>query len=857
MRKYMLPVLMCLMCTHLAHAQLPTLWDKLRGEQHIEEIMAIVEDHYREIQSGLRLSEDEGNYKHWMRWGYEMACRTDTNGHVIDVNRAIRNEFNRYIATLPDQERSNEGNWIFRGPATINSPYGSAIGIGRVSRIAFHPTNENILYIGTPNGGLFKSTNGGSSWTALTDHIPSVSVSGIAISQQDPNKLYIVTGDGDASNGGFQVNSGHWRSSAGVFVSYDGGATWRVTAPLTTESYAGYNIALDPNNDDVVLAATTVGLFRTVDGGASWTEELEDLTYEVKYKPGSSQYVYAAQDGRMHWSSNGGAIWHEVFDFHGAELKSGRIAIAVSADAPDDVFMLSGWAPSGSVSECGNDPNENFGGIWRSFDNGESYFIQSWTPNIVESCCTGTNARSQSDYDLALAVSHENAEIFLGGGLLVWRTYNGGNDWYYSNYSICDWPQETGMVHVDMHDVEFNPLNYDVYVCTDGGLVKSSNYGITWTNLSEGIAATQIYHMGGSRIATNNIMIGSQDNGMKARVASSTAWNHVLDGDGFDCIYNYNGATSGYFTDNATVLRFSNNGETSIDISPVNEMFMRVTSAIHSSALVLVGASSIWRSTNSGDSWISKPYAGNWDIERCPDNINRFYAAGGASAFATTGSMSRSDDAGVTWDIISGNTGYPTGALRVTDISSNPTNSDQVWFTLGGVGAGKKVYYSGNAGQSWSNRSGTLPNIPINAIQVTSDNSVYIGTDIGVFYRGAGMSDWVPFWHNLPNVPVSDLELYEDENMIRASTFGRGVWESDMYSACTASMGLTGNLSGNKYYEVSATITSSSTLIGGENTRIVFKAGNAITLTTGFEAIKGNNLRAYIAACGEAVYDPW
>jgi hypothetical protein len=304
---------------------------------------------------------------------------------------------------------------------------------------------------------------------------------------------------------------------------------------------------------------------------------------------------------------------------------------------------------------------------------------------------------------------------------------------------------------------------------------------------------------------------------------------------------------------NSNVYRFLNNGSTLINItSDTGQFFTRVTTAVDDPNLILAGRSDILKSVNGGMTWSNKGAAGNWDVERCPSNELRYYAAGGASPFATTGKLYLSINRGDSWSEISANPGYPSANIRLTDIGVRPTNSGFVWIAFGGFSDGNKVFTSSSSGNGWTNMSGSLPNVPVNAIQVDANNNVYIGTDIGVFYRGASMSDWVPFWHNLPVVPITDLELYEASGIIRASTFGRGVWESSTYSTCVTTLALSSGQSGNRYYETSNWITCSSVVTGGQNTNLILKAAEAITLTTGFEAKKGNTVHGYVAPCGTA-----
>jgi hypothetical protein len=841
--------IMSLVCwASVVDCQQSVLGQKLEGKDKLDEIMEIVDQHYAEIASDIRDQTDEQPYKHWARWAWYMSARTDAEGRLVDVQKRIRRAYHTYHSN----QRTSVGNWSSIGPTAISGANASAVGIGRVDRIAFHPTDTSILYIGTPSGGLLKSTDSGSSWSFLTDNMPSTSVSGIVVSHDNPDKLYILTGDGDSNNGGFVGLSGYWRSSAGVFVSYDAGINWYPTAPLPIMgSYAGYQLIQDPVNANVLLAATTMGVYRTNDAGASWTQVLDEGTHEIKFRPGSSTYVYATQTGKFFRSLDGGLSWAQITNFD-IPLANARTALAITNVQSNRVYLLSGWGPGDKG--C-TDIDDTFGGIYISYDLGASFTQVANSPNIVESCCDGINGRNQSSYDLALAVSPSGANRIIAGGISTWGSSTTGSTWNNVSAGRCSaYTSSTGFVHADVHDVEYHPFTGAVFLCTDGGLIKSTNDGQDWINLSDGIVASQIYHMAGTELAINNLMISLQDNGTRARGTNTTVWNQVTGADGFDCVYDGNNSTSGYLSANKVVFRFTNNGGNVVPLTDttMDEFFPRVQTHNTNPSITFAGYSDIYKSTDAGATWTNVGVTGNWDIERCPDNNTRFYAAGGESSFATTGNMYRSDDTGGSWTVISGNIGYPISDLRITDIDVRSNASANVWITFGGFSDGEKVFVSYDSGDSWTNLSGSLPNVPVNAIQVDQNLNAYIGTDIGVFYRGVEMADWVPFWNDLPIVPVTDLELNEGDGTIRAATFGRGVWTSDTYSACITQLVLNANISGHKYYEVSNSITSPAILFGGSNTNVVFKAGNYIMLTQGFEVGAGNKFHAYTAPCGTA-----
>lgn len=251
------------MYSNVSQAQPAELQERLKGIDRVEDIMEIVESYYKEEAHKEYFSENEdedGELAKWRRWGYYMSTHADENGRLVNVARKIQEAYEAYHPNA----RSSTGNWIARGPNNISGP---TPGIGRIDRVAFDPVDPNKIYIGSPCGGLFRSTNGGSNWTPLTDFIPSVSISGIVISHDDSDKIYILTGDGDDPIGNLNTNSGYARNSIGVLVTYDAGATWRYTGNFPdTIPLVGYNLAQCPGDANVLLAATSEGIYRTSNG---------------------------------------------------------------------------------------------------------------------------------------------------------------------------------------------------------------------------------------------------------------------------------------------------------------------------------------------------------------------------------------------------------------------------------------------------------------------------------------------------------------------------------------------------------------------------------------------------------------
>ena len=269
-----------------------------------DEMMVVANKYYDEVDQGMReLQPGDMKRKHWDRWLWYISARVTASGEFVNLSRELRSAYKQEQRKWSN--RSTVSEWEEIGPVMSTLGNGSLNGLGRVDRIAFDPGNSNIIYPGTPAGGLWRTVNGGASWTPLTDNIPMPSISGIVVSHANPNTIYILTGDGDSWPG---AGWGYIRPSIGVLKSTDGGLTWSQTGPLGNQSQINYGLRLvqDPNKPDTLFAATENGLFRTANGGATWSNVLAHECYDVAYKPGSSTVIYASTPGKVWRTSSGG-----------------------------------------------------------------------------------------------------------------------------------------------------------------------------------------------------------------------------------------------------------------------------------------------------------------------------------------------------------------------------------------------------------------------------------------------------------------------------------------------------------------------------------------------------------------------
>lgn len=289
-------------------------------------------------------------------------------------------------------------------------------------------------------------------------------------------------------------------------------------------------------------------------------------------------------------------------------------------------------------------------------------------------------------------------------------------------------------------------------------------------------------------------MCGLQDNGSKEDNAGT--WSNRTGGDGMEALIDYTNANIQYSTYvQGLIYRTTNHWGSNITLinnnaTGVNSAGLWVTPYVENPLNhngVYVGKDQLYKGFNAGSAatagavtWVSISSSLTFPasssqlinaIAVAPTDSNTIYIACDNYLYRTT-------NGGTSWTLVN------TAAENITYIAINPTNVNNVWFTLSGYTAGSKVFVTTTGGASWTNISGSLPNIPVNTIVYsnTGSNGEYIGTDLGVYYLGTSASDWVPFNTGLPNVVVDELEICYTNSKIYAATYGRGLWSSDLYT---------------------------------------------------------------------------
>lgn len=697
-------------------------------------------------------------YKQYKRWEYFMEERTFPHGKRPRPNQAWEEHY-KFQSTHRAAESfaARAANWQPLGPENWTNTTGWNPGNGRINCVAEDPNNSSVLYAGAPSGGLWKSTNGGSSWVCLTDDQPILGVSAIVVDPNNSNHIFIGTGDGYGSD----------TYSIGVLESIDGGASWQTTGLSWSTGNARLirRLIMHPSNNQIMLAATNNGIYRTTDGGSNWTQAQTGSMRDIKYKPGDPMTVYACTD-EFYKSTDGGQNFTKITTGLPSAADVNRAQIAVSPDNANYVYIL-----------FGDGSDSGFYGLYRSSNSGTSFSLRSNTPNIFTYDQTGSGTGGQSWYDMALAVSPTNAEEVYSGGINVWKSTNGGSSWTISTHWVH--PATLGYVHADIHTLDFFGNNR-LYCGSDGGLSVTSNAGNNWNFLSFGMEIMQFYRFGVSAQNAYQIIGGAQDNGTNYLDPNGN-WIHVLGADGMEAAIDYSNAQIMYGeTQSGGLNRSTDGGQNWGNIEPSGAgsaaWVMPYIIDPNTPATLYAAYQEVWKSTNRGNSWTQISNFGATAtlryIAAAPSNSNYIYVG-------SSGTLRMTSNGGGSWSTIT-----PNISAAIKYVTVHPTDPQKVWITLSGFNAGEKVFYSEDAGTSWQNISANLPNLPVNCIayQNGSPDGLYVGTDVGIYYIDSTLANWQPFMTGLPNVIVNELEIHYGVNKIRAATYGRGIWESDLFS---------------------------------------------------------------------------
>lgn len=744
---------------------------------------------------------EEGELGPWLkfkRWEYFMEPRVYPTGKFFNPSIAWNN-YNAFLKTSAashkkEQDDLFEGNWTSLNPVSIDGDNG--IGAGRINCVRFDPNNSNIIYAGVGTGGVWKSTDGGTSWLSLTDHLGSLGISDIAIDPANSNIIYIATGDTEGASINSDVSASY---SIGVMKSTDGGITWDTTGlNWTTSQTALVNrLLIHPTNTNIIFGATSNGIYVSTDGGANWSV-IPDVSSgnfrDMEFKPSDPSVIYAVSSNRFYKSSNSGANFSNITSGLPSPNVVSRWSIAVTPADPNYVYII------------GTNANTTaFQGLYRSTNSGTSFSLRSNSPSIFCGDSDGNDDGNNSgNYQLPLAVSPLNKDEVIAGGINAWYSSNGGTTWTLASDWTVFYPNSSGSganyMHGDIHDLVYLPGSGSVILsATDGGLYRAETVFSQWKFKSNGMDIAQIYRIGNSTLNKNIIVQGLQDNQTMLNKANEF-YKIVFYGDGMDCFIDWSDDNYIYGSQySGAIRRSSDGGDTYVDIPPagaglgawVTPWMMDPTN----SQTLYAGYTNMYKSTNRGDDWtkMGATIGGAGKIvafDVAPSNTSIAYVTKRNGGYSGSTTIYKTLNSGAEW--INIGSGLPLGAANkaaITAIEVHNTDPDKLWVTFSGYNDTIKVFMSSDGGTTWKNMAkhdsayaNKLPNLPFNTVVYQKGTDiVYVGGDIGIYYTQDDGANWYPFSQGIPNVIVSELEIHYGANKLRAATYGRGIWESDLY----------------------------------------------------------------------------
>ncbi|MFM7150446.1 MAG: S8 family serine peptidase, partial [Gemmataceae bacterium] len=673
--------------------------------------------------------------------------------------------------------------WTMVGPAPITDAQvpGSGVASGRLTGIAAHPTNANIIYVASAGGGVWRTVNGGRNWSPLTDNQASLFMGSIAISRSNPSVLYAGTGEATNSATSFY--------GRGILKSTNGGTSWSLlTNSGAFDRKTVSSIAVAGNNPNIVFATVSGngangtagggGLFKSTNGGATWTNVSSGIpnvngaeTFtSVVVNPTNSNIVYLAigtdfngdAANGVYVSTDGGTNWSAGdFPLGG---NNGTIELALARSNPSIVFAAVTDRTSGGILN-----------IFRTANAGVNWTATTLPPNYL-----GT----QGWYASAIGVSPTNPDLVFVGGLDVLLSSDAGQSWTNTNAGA-----NGNGPHVDHHAMTFDASNR-LLDGNDGGIWRLNNStvgSINWGNLNGNLATAQF--IGGDVHPTNpNIAYGgTQDNGT-LKFTGNRGWEVILGGDGGFSRVDYRTPNIVYATtqrsgqESTFLNRSSDSGGTfanitaGINTQDNSEFYVPYVLDPSNPSRIVLGTDRLYVSTNRGNAWaaISTPNTGGWDTGSVVTSIAVAKTAGQTIYAATAnGNLFVTTNNGTTWT----NRSVPGVSSPIRSILVDPTNARVAYVTIERFGGGK-VYRTVNGGANWVDITGNLPNVPAFALAFNSSSrSLFVGNDLGVWGAGATGGSWSRFGAGMPNVQVRELNFNPRLNILTAFTHGRSVWQ--------------------------------------------------------------------------------
>lgn len=735
---------------------------------------------------------------------------------VIEKNKILRDADNSMSIT-------SAGSWVSVNPTGMFYQFnGSSYISGRTNSIAFHPSDVNTFYIAAAQGGVWKTTDAGVHWTVLTDNLGSISSGDIAIDPANPNILYYGTGELNYSQDS--------QYGDGMFKSTDAGMSWtKIASAATLGSYIS-KVIVNPSNTNIILCSSRNGIFRSTNAGNNWVQYLSANISSLIIDPANSQILYSATghgsvSSIIYKSTDNGISWVQINN--GVSTAAGRIQLAISPDNSDYIYA-SVATTSGALN-----------GLYRTTNAGTNWTVRATSPNYLS---------SQGWYDNAVTVIPGNPDGVIVGGLDIYSSTNGGTT--LTQRTVWSTTSATNFSHADIHYLTYK--GSVLFCCSDGGVYKSTNNGIAWSDLNINISTLQYQSADYDPTNISRLYGGTQDNNKQTSTNSGTIWIQRTTGDGGYTVVdpvNTNYVYGQYV--NGSIQRSTNFGVSFTNFTPSGSsgglFYNPYEMAPGNHNVIVFGRADVYKTSNAQTATTSSGWTqigttatigGNVSaIGISYTNTNKIYIG------TSNGRMLVTTNNGTNWSLTSG-FGY------ISDLWVDSADDNICYASFGGTSI--HVNKTTNGGISWFNISGNLPSIGTNSlvVKMSSPRTIFAGTDLGVFQSTNEGTNWSSFNTGFPNVEVYDLKYKEGPKVLLAATHGRGCFMYDLnitiqtlnlvmsYQACGSADTINVEIRSNSS---PYNLVESKTGLGGGGISYPIQFTNPVTGTLYFIAVKHRN----------------
>ncbi|MBK8464726.1 MAG: hypothetical protein IPL32_02760 [Chloracidobacterium sp.] len=776
--------------------------------------------------------------------GFDTAEQDSRTNSILEMEQSERElERQRRDANQPEG-----ASWAPIGPAPIPVNASTSYS-GRVSAIAVHPTNPDIVYVGTAQGGLYRSLNGGTTWTPLMDNTLTLAIGAVAISPSDPTTIFVGTGESTLCGSGCYIGVGLYRITNADTTPVISDALNKNAA--NADVFTGRAISevlVHPTDPNVVFTATTVGVAGiggTTSGAVLPALGLYRTTNAMSANPTFTKLSLGISDRSITdivmEPANPNRIYTGVLGVAGTD--GGVYSSANALDAAPTFTQLLATSATGNQSRVELAHATSTLTVYAASGQGNGSVYKSMDGNPFTLVSNTGFCNPQCFYDIAIAVDPTDAnKVYLGGSpaLVFGRSTNGGTSFASSSSGL----------HVDTQAIAVAPSNPNiVYFGSDGGIWRTTNVSaspIVWTTLNNTtFSATQFMGISVHPTDRNYTLGGTQDNGTQFLAPDGLEWIRSDGGDGGFSVIDQTApnttnvvAYHTYFNQSNTQIGFARALTTVPPGDPNWSQFFGCGSGAIANGIVcsdpvlfyapMVGGPSVsgsigntlyfgtnklYRSTDQGATMTVVGSAGisarisAIAIAPQNDDIRLVGTSGGAVLLQTAPGAN-------TLTTVTG--AIASSARYVGRTAIDPTNANIAYVTLNGFGLsdGRHVWKTTNllsGSPTWVASGNGIPDTPVNAfvIDPLDTNTLYAGSDIGIFKSSDGGANWIPFNNGLPRVAVYGMAIQPTSRILRISTHGRGMYDYDLGAAPVAVNGTVtyGNAAAPPKFISNATVT--------------------------------------------------